>query len=308
MHPAYSVIIFTTISGAGYGLLTLAALGMALGLLPVSPSFMIVLLGISMILVTIGLFSSMTHLGHPERAWRAVSQWRSSWLSREGLFALLTYIPTGLLGLSYIFEIGVELRQILGLAAAILAMITVYCTGMIYASLKTIRAWYQPLTTPIYVVLSLLSGALLLLCLLAVGGAQSGLLVKFAIILCALSLLLKLAYWNKIDEAPYDYTVQQALGFPDAVKIRQVEPAHTQANFVMREMGYKVARSNSARLRKLMVVLGFMVPFLCLAGSAFMPIYMVPLMVVLLISHAIGLMVERWLFFAEAEHVVNLYY
>jgi len=308
MHPAYSVIIFTTISGAGYGLLTLAALGMALGLLPVSPSFMIVLLGISMILVTIGLFSSMTHLGHPERAWRAVSQWRSSWLSREGLFALLTYIPTGLLGLSYIFEIGVELRQILGLAAAILAMITVYCTGMIYASLKTIRAWYQPLTTPIYVALSLLSGALLLLCLLAVGGAQSGLLVKFAIILCALSLLLKLAYWNKIDEAPYDYTVQQALGFPDAVKIRQVEPAHTQANFVMREMGYKVARSNSARLRKLMVVLGFMVPFLCLAGSAFMPIYMVPLMVVLLISHAIGLMVERWLFFAEAEHVVNLYY
>jgi len=308
MHPAYSVIIFTTISGAGYGLLTLAALGMALGLLPVSPSFMIVLLGISMILVTIGLFSSMTHLGHPERAWRAVSQWRSSWLSREGLFALLTYIPTGLLGLSYIFEIGVELRPILGLAAAILAMITVYCTGMIYASLKTIRAWYQPLTTPIYVALSLLSGALLLLCLLAVGGAQSGLLVKFAIILCALSLLLKLAYWNKIDEAPYDYTVQQALGFPDAVKIRQVEPAHTQANFVMREMGYKVARSNSAKLRKLMVVLGFMVPFLCLAGSAFMPIYMVPLMVVLLISHAIGLMVERWLFFAEAEHVVNLYY
>lgn len=308
MHPAYSVIIFTTISGAGYGLLTLAALGMALGLLPVSPSFMIVLLGISMILVTIGLFSSMTHLGHPERAWRAVSQWRSSWLSREGLFALLTYIPTGLLGLSYIFEIGVELRPILGLAAAILAMITVYCTGMIYASLKTIRAWYQPLTTPIYVVLSLLSGALLLLCLLAVGGAQSGLLVKFAIILCALSLLLKLVYWNKIDEAPYDYTVQQALGFPDAVKIRQVEPAHTQANFVMREMGYKVARSNSARLRKLMVVLGFMVPFLCLAGSAFMPIYMVPLMIVLLISHAIGLMVERWLFFAEAEHVVNLYY
>jgi len=308
MHPAYSVIIFTTISGAGYGLLTLAALGMAFGLLPVSPSFMIVLLGISIALVTIGLFSSMTHLGHPERAWRAVSQWRSSWLSREGLFALLTYIPTGLLGLSYIFEIGVELRPILGLAAAILAMITVYCTGMIYASLKTIRAWYQPLTTPIYVVLSLLSGALLLLCLLAVGGEHSGLLVKFAIILCALSLLLKLAYWKKIDEAPYDYTVQQALGFPDAIKIAQVEPAHTQANFVMREMGYKVARSNSAKLRKLMVMLGFVVPFLCLAGVILMPVQMVPLMVILLLSHSVGLMVERWLFFAEAEHVVNLYY
>lgn len=308
MHPAYSVIIFTTISGAGYGLLTLVALGMVLGLLPVSSSFIIVLLGISMALVTIGLFSSMTHLGHPERAWRAISQWRSSWLSREGLFALLTYIPTGLLGLSYIFEIAVEFRPILGLAVAILAMITVYCTGMIYASLRTIRAWYQPLTTPIYVVLSLLSGALLLLCLLALGGAQSGLLVKMAIILCALSLLLKLAYWKKIDEEPYDYTVQQALGFPDAVKIAQVEPAHTQANFVMREMGYKVARSNSSKLRKLMALLGFVVPFLCLAGVIVMPMQIVPLMVILLISHSVGLMVERWLFFAEAEHVVNLYY
>ena len=92
MHPAYSVIIFTTISGAGYGLLLLTALGLALGMLGLSPLIMLVLLGISLTLVTIGLFSSMTHLGHPERAWRAISQWRSSWLSREGLFALLTYI------------------------------------------------------------------------------------------------------------------------------------------------------------------------------------------------------------------------
>lgn len=308
MHPAYSVIIFTTISGAGYGLLTLVALGMALGLLPVSGPFMIVLLGISVILVTIGLFSSMTHLGHPERAWRAISQWRSSWLSREGLFALLTYIPTGLLGLSYILDTADEFRPMLGFVAAILAVITVYCTGMIYASLRTIRAWYQPLTTPIYIALSLLSGALLLLCLLTFSGLESGLFLKLGLFLCAASLALKLLYWKKIDEAPYDYTVQQALGFPDAVKIRQVEPAHSQANFVMREMGYKVARSHSAKLRKLMALLAFVVPFLCLVGVILIPIQIMPLMLVLLVSHLIGLMVERWLFFAEAEHVVNLYY
>jgi len=308
MHPAYSVIIFTTISGAGYGLLLLTALGQSFGLLEVSPAFMLVLLGISMALVTIGLFSSMTHLGHPERAWRAISQWRSSWLSREGLFALLTYIPVGLLGLSYVVDTAVEYRPVLGLASAILALITVYCTGMIYASLKTIRAWYQPLTTPIYIVLSLLSGSLLLQVLLTLGGVENGEIMKLAMLLCAVALMLKRLYWKKIDEAPFDYTIQQALGFPDAVKIRQVEPAHTQANFVMREMGYKVARTNSAKLRRLMIILGFVLPFSCLLAALLLPAQVIPLMVLLLVGHVIGLMVERWLFFAEAEHVVNLYY
>ena len=308
MHPAYSVIIFTTISGAGYGLLLLTTLGLALGMLGLSPLIMLVLLGISLTLVTIGLFSSMTHLGHPERAWRAISQWRSSWLSREGLFALLTYIPSGLLGLTYVFGIMTDLRPALAIITAILALITVYCTGMIYASLRTIRAWYQPLTSPIYVALSLLSGALILQVFLTLSGGASDILMQLGMLLCGVTLLLKLFYWKKIDEAPYDYTVQQALGFPDAVEVRQVEPAHTQANFVMREMGYKVARTNSAKLRKLMVVLGFVLPFLCLMAAIMVPTQVIPLMLVLLVAHMIGLMVERWLFFAEAQHVVNLYY
>ena len=97
MHPAYSVILFTTASGAGYGLLVWLALGGMLGLVPAERWLGIVGFGLAFALITAGLLSSTAHLGRPERAWRAFSQWRSSWLSREGVMAVATYVPAGLL-------------------------------------------------------------------------------------------------------------------------------------------------------------------------------------------------------------------
>src|SRR5258705_3560661 len=85
MHPAYSVIFFTTASGAGYGLLFWVGLLAPLGLLPASPAFGFTALALALALITAGLLSSAAHLGRPERAWRAVSQWRSSLLSRDGV-------------------------------------------------------------------------------------------------------------------------------------------------------------------------------------------------------------------------------
>ena len=99
MHPAYSVILFTTASGAGYGLLALLGLvGISHGEAS-SLAFGLTAMVIALGLITVGLLSSTFHLGHPERAWRAFSQWRSSWLSREGVAAVLTYVPALLFGL-----------------------------------------------------------------------------------------------------------------------------------------------------------------------------------------------------------------
>ncbi len=103
MYPAYSVILFTTSAGAGYGLLFLVALAAPRGMVPLSAGFGIASMGLALVLITTGLLSSTFHLGHPERAWRAMSQWRSSWLSREGVAAVLTYIPAVLLTGSWVF-------------------------------------------------------------------------------------------------------------------------------------------------------------------------------------------------------------
>ena len=96
MHPAFSVIFFTSASGAGYGLLTLLGLFATLDWLPLNAPFNLSVITLALVLITAGLLSSTAHLGHPERAWRALSQWRSSWLSREGVFAIITYIPASI--------------------------------------------------------------------------------------------------------------------------------------------------------------------------------------------------------------------
>src|SRR5690606_30555761 len=133
MNPAFSVIFFTTASGAGYGLIALFGIGAMLGLLPDDRWFGGVSLGVALALVSAGLLSSTFHLGHPERAWRAFSQWRTSWLSREGVLSVLAFVPAGLLWLAWIVCGPGLWTMILGPIAAALALATVWATAMIYA-------------------------------------------------------------------------------------------------------------------------------------------------------------------------------
>ena len=171
MHPAYSVIVFTCASGAGYGLLFWLAFSAFAGGGTSRPGDIgFVGFGLAFLLITVGLLSSTAHLGRPERAWRAFSQWRTSWLSREGVTAVVTYAVGGLLALDWLMGDDSDTLwfRILGLLTAASALATVYCTGMIYQSLKTIRAWHHWLVTPLYVLLALMTGRLLLNAILAV--------------------------------------------------------------------------------------------------------------------------------------------
>lgn len=309
MHPAYSVILFTTSSGAGYGLLSWIGGLVMLGRLRAGDTvtFAAVLLGI--VLVTAGLLTSTAHLGRPERAWRALSQWRTSWLSREGVSAVLTYLPAAVLLLAYLVPLDGMTSRIAGALTLIGAIATVWCTGMIYASLTTIRAWSQKAVTPVYVVLALASGALLLLLVLALAGRPLGNLPLLATVLLALGWVMKASYWSTIDGAKRSHTIGAATGLGEAGRVRQLDPPHTGANFVMREMGYVVARSHAAELRRFAVVLAFLAPIGILIGIRFGPAALSPaLLLVATLVCGLGLLVERWLFFAEAEHVSMLYY
>src|SRR5438270_2849973 len=140
MHPALSIVFFTTASGAGFSLFLLLGLGGALDLLPSSSGFGFAALGLAALLAAGGLASSAFHLGRPERAWRAFSQWRSSWLSREGVFSVLTFPPATIFGSGWVFfgETGGLIGQC-GFLAAICAAVPIACTGVIYASLRSIN-------------------------------------------------------------------------------------------------------------------------------------------------------------------------
>jgi DMSO reductase anchor subunit len=309
MHPAYSVILFTTASGAGYGLLFFLGLARSFDLVARHWWFGVISIFIAMALVTLGLLSSTFHLGRPERAWRAFSQWRSSWLSREGVAAVIAYVPALVLWGAWIFPaLDGEIAYIAGIATALMAFFTVFCTAKIYSSLVTIRQWNNSLVLPVYLVASLASGALLFL-LLARLFAVDRPFYGFVAIACVISaLLLKLAYWLSIDGQSPLHTMADATGLGKTGSVRQWEVPHTSENFVMKEMGYTIARKHAAKLRTT-VVIAFLIALIVLVAAQF-ALGIVAIILTLAAAIAVGfaLAVERWLFFAEARHVSMLYY
>jgi DMSO reductase anchor subunit len=310
VHPAPSIVLFTTASGAGYGLLFLLGVGAGLGVLPPSPWFSFSALLLALALVTVGLLSSTLHLGHPERAWRAVSQWRSSWLSREGAAALLTYVPALILGLGWLFsEPDAGWFVVPGWLAAFGAAATVWCTGMIYASLKPVRQWHQPLTAPVYLGFALMSGALLLHLMLALFGLPRLVAGGLALGATALAFALKAAWWRTIAREQPQSTPETATGLGRFGRVRMVEPPHTQTNYLLSEMGFLIARRHARKLRRLAWVLGLGgglgLTLLALLSAG---ILTAALALLAALAGLAGIAIERWLFFAEATHTVVLYY
>ena len=306
MHPSLSVIFFTTASGAGYGLLALLGVLAPFGVLPSDPMFGLVALALALGAITFGLVSSVFHLGQRQRAWRAFSQWRTSWLSREGVAAVATFLPAGVFGIGWVF-LGFVLKAA-GLLAALGAVVTVFCTAMIYRSLKPVPRWYNGWVVPNYLALGLMSGILWLMLVLQIFGPRPQLYAVVPIVI-ALAALLKLAYWRFIDGAAATSTAGSATGLGSLGTVRLFEAPHTSENYLLKEMGFRIARKHAAKLRRIAVVLGFVLPFvLSLAPFVVSGWLALAAALVAAVLGTIGVFVERWLFFAEAQHAVTLYY
>ena len=258
MHPAISVIFFTVTSGAGFGLIALIGLGYPLRETPLGFLATAVLAGG---LAVAGLLSSTFHLGHPERAWRAFSQWRSSWLSREGVCAVATLVLFGLYCLPVLF--GGAPIAMLGLPVATLALATVFTTAMIYAQLKTVPQWNSVLTPAVYLGFALASGFLL-----AAAAGRADALLGLPVALGALVLLviawgLKLAWWRAAKEntlSARGMTRESATGLGGIGKVRLLERPHSGENYLTREMAHRIARKHAHKLRMIALGLGAIVP------------------------------------------------
>lgn len=307
MHPALSVIVFTTLSGAGLGLLAWFGIAQGLGPLPLSREIAVVPLAVGVLLLVVGLASAFLHLGRPRRAWRAFSQWRTSWLSREAVAATLTLGASAAAAASVWWAAGGTITAVIGIVLALLALATVVTTAGIYFSLRPIAAWHNGFVAPTFALAALLSGAAWwwTLLSLAMWRPGRGMVVAFAAGAVAF-IALKLAYWRHIDRLP-DRSTASAIGARGPGVVRPAEAPHTEANYLLREMGYVLARRHARRLRPIALLLAGLLPALAAlgmtvvdGGSALAACTTVSLMV--------GLLVERWLFFAEARHVVTAYY
>ena len=287
MHPAPSVIIFTSLSGIGFGLLFFLGLGLP------TPTGLIafVFFAIAYLLVVGGLLASTFHLGRPERFLKAFSQWRSSWLSREAWLSVAALITMAIYGAGLVFY-GVAVAPF-GWLGAILSLATVYATSMIYAQLKTIPRWNTPLTSLLFMVLALAGGALL--------SAN----IDAALMFLLTAGVVQIAYWIGGDQLfrKSGTTLCTATGLGKGGDVRAFEPPHTGTNYLLREFVHVVGRKHAAKLRIISLILMSGTPILALSLTF---TYLTTLIAV--IAHIAGVFISRWLFFAQAEHVVGLYY
>lgn len=287
MHPAPSLILFTVLSGMGFGLLVWLGLGLR------APTGLaaFVLFGIGYALSGAGLIAAAFHLGHPERALLAFTQWRSSWLSREAVLATATLVVMAPHAASSAF--GTTPLPVFGWMGATLALATILATAMIYAQIRAVPRWHHWSTPPVFLLAALSGGAIL--------AVQTTL----ALVLMLGLATAMIAHWVAGDRrfAASGSTSGTATGLGALGQVRLLEPPHSGRNYLLREMVHVVGRKHAFKLRLIALAAGALLPVLLLFLSAN---YLVTGLA--LLCHAAGMMAQRWLFFAEAEHVVGLYY
>lgn len=306
MHPALSVIVFTTLSGIGFGLMSLLGIGLGGDGLAFRWTAVVLAYGFAVI----GLLTSVAHLKSPGRAIHAFSQWRSSWLSREGVLSILTLGIFGLWALAYLFMNRSVVS--LGFLAAVLAAATVFSTSMIYAQLRTVPHWATWLTPAVFLALGAAGALLLLAALLAMFGEEGARPVaQFALLALVVAWGVKAAWWQRAAKTTL---VAAGSGIADATglgrigKVRPFEPPHTSPNYLMREMAFEVGRNRARALRRVAIGAGAVLPALLVILAVYVPIAPAVLLLLAFAIHVTGILAERWLFFAEARHAVASYY
>ena len=287
MHPAPSVIVFTVLSGLGFGFLAMLGFGLT------QPTGLAAFLsfGLGYALAVGGLLSSTLHLGNPRRALLAFTQWRTSWLSREGWAAVAALLFTAPAAIA---AIAGDALPMLGVIAALLCLATILATSMIYAQLKTVPRWNHWTTSALFFAFAL-SGGLIL--------SQA----RWPAVAALMILAALLAYAFRAGDGRFTargHTMAAATGLGAIGDVRSFAPPHTGPNYLTTEMIHVVGRKHAARLRVIAVLFAAILPAVALA---LLPPGL-PAAALAVILHLTGAFVARWLFFAEAEHVVGLYY
>ncbi len=289
MHPAPSIILFTVLSGFGFGLISIV--GLLQFLSQISAVNIIIFSLIGLIFSTVGLISSFFHLANKKNAIKSMSQWQTSWLSREAISSIFCLsIVVGNIG--WVFIQNRYINEV-GIVLFLLSLFTIFTTSMIYAQLKTVPSWNNILTPALFIFAALAGGSILLM-----DYASLVLLLIFGV--------LQVWFWYIADQSFMykETTIGTALGFSKNENIRAFDFAHTNRNYLLNEMVYKVARKHAIKIRYISFFAAFVFPMsltLIFPGNFSVSVFM-------LVFHLVGIYFSRWLFFAEAKHAVSFYY
>jgi DMSO reductase anchor subunit len=301
MRPAWSVILLTTLIGAAQGLF-LAAFSVDILKADAAKSMVIASCGVSLLLLAGGLLASFFHLGRPERAWRAASQWRTSWLSREVIVLPAFMALVFLYGMLTILESSRAFVLAMGLAGVIACIALFVCTGMIYACLKFLQEWHTPLTLLNYLLLGTASGFTLAVPVAVFTFPNfAGVLALAAFLVGAAAYLVRCA--SLVRNARLRPISTPAIGI-NHPRIVQKAQGFLGGSFNTREFFHGRPDRVVRAARWAFLILAFPVPAWLLGwGGGSLQAF-----VAAFVLQFTGVLAERWYFFAEARHPQNLYY
>ena len=307
MRPQFSIIFFTTLAGMAQGLLFFIALLNIEAPILSAPFLAILALPVSFILLTLGLVASFFHLGHPERAWRAAMMWRTSWLSREVIALPAVMLLTAM---TFLFIISGLMPAWLWAALLISILALWICTAKIYQCIRFIQEWSHPSTLSNFILLGLTSGGLLLEFLLVLWNAPGtplgmSMISAANFILLFLALNLKLWIWRRNQKLKPKSNLASATGIKGS-NIRQTSMGFMGGSFNTREFFHHQTDRVISNIRKIILLMAYIGPMILLAFTMDSP--SIAQIAIALLMHYIGLLAERWMFFAEANHPQNLYY
>lgn len=310
MRPAFSVIFLTTLIGAGQGLflaLYVTELGVALGAwaMPPGPYFSLGCL-LSLTLLGAGLVASFFHLGRPERAWRSAAMWRTSWLSREVIVLPLFMAVVAAFGLAHHLRGAGNMTLALGAAGLVLGLLLYVCTGMIYACLEFLQEWHTPLTVINYTLFGCASGFLLATAWAAARAPSlASAMALWASAFTLAVLLTRLASLSRNARLKPKSTLQTAIGVKHP-RIAQKSEGFMGGSFNTREFFHARSFAWLRVVKWAFLLLVFPLPLALLAAGVALSSW--PLLLIAFALQYLGLLAERWFFFAQAKHPQNLYY
>ena len=322
MHPALSVILLTTLIGVGQGLFLALYTGQLYSVAKLlehqdSQTFYAIGSALALAFLAAGLVASFFHLGHPERAWRSMTRWRTSWLSREVIVLPMVMLLVLLYGLFHYLEwttplftvagaLPVDATLIIGILATLATFALFICTGMIYASIRFLQEWHCALTVINFTLLGGASGFMLAAAFSAfIGVHLVGFYGTWAVILTVTALLTRGASLLRNHRLRPKSTLQSAIGVRHTT-IRQIAQGAMGGSFNTREFFHHQPVRVLGMARFAFLVLVFPVPTLLLGAAWGMSSEFLPM--VAFLAQYLGLLIERWYFFVEARHPQNLYY
>ncbi len=306
MHPAFSILFFTTLAGSAQGLVVALALASLFGV-AMAPAYLSTALLLAILMLLGGLAASFLHLGRKARAWRAVLMWRTSWMSREVIF-LPAFI--GLVGLWWLAEIAgvaVQYGVLFPVLAIIGAIVLWYCTAMIYACLRFIEEWAHPLTIANFTLIGLASGLLLTCALAALTGDASMVTATgpSALAVTLAAWIVRVMSLRRNAGIRHKSTLQSATGI-QSPKLVQKSMGMSAGAFNTREFFHGASQAAVQNARLGFQLLAFAIPALLMFWGITSQVAWPWVLAVLV--QAPGLIAERWVFFAQAKHPQNLYY